>query len=123
MLGGRASDSAHRRICPSIGFSIAWPLAELIEKHRSNAPSDRCVIGSDGHRIGLGSDGHRIGLGLAGQPFEFEPEYNGEQAIDDRMLPSCPRRRARATPPATTLPEAGPGTPPARVLLQEVRNS
>jgi hypothetical protein len=51
-----------------------WPLAELIEKHRSNAPSDRCDIESDNHWIGLGSDDHRIGLGLAGQPFEFEPE-------------------------------------------------
>ena len=34
----------------------------------------------------VGSDGHRIGL--AGQPFEFESERNGEQAIDDRMLPA-----------------------------------
>ena len=82
-------------------ISDCRPLAELIEKHRSNAPSDRCDIGSDGHRIGLGSDDHRIGL--AGQPFEFESERNGEQAIDDRMLPAlAPALRARTPTPLPT---------------------
>ncbi len=86
-----------------------WP---TIDAARSNAPSDRCDIGSDDHWIGLGSDDHRIALGLAGQPFEFEPEYNGDQAIDDRMLLVLPAALAhchpRPPPPHPRLSQAPP---------------
>ena len=94
-----------------------WP---TIDAARSNAPSDRCDIGSDDHWIGLGSDDHRIALGLAGQPFEFEPEYNGDQAIDDRMLPSRPRSLMQGwgLPPYPRWPRH----PHARILPQEVGN-
>ena len=69
----------------------------------------------------VGSDGHRIGL--AGQPFEFESERNGEQAIDDRMLPAlAPALRAR-TPTPPTYRQAGQATPRARILPQEVGNT
>ena len=86
-----------------------WP---TIDAARSNAPSDRCDIGSDDHWIGLGSDDHRIGLGLAGQPFEFEPEYNGGQAIDNRMLPVLPTAPPAPPPTPTYLYPRWPRHPP-----------
>src|SRR6476619_3694706 len=53
---------------------------------------------------------------------EFEPEYNGDQAIDNRLPPPAHGTAPLHPHPRPSLPEAGPGTPPARVLLQEVEN-
>ena len=75
-------------LSPQLSFGRVFnrrPLAKLIEKHRSNAPSDRRDIGSD-------SD-------WPANPFEIEPEYNGDQAIDNRIPPSCPRPLTHASPP------------------------
>lgn len=81
------------------------PLARTLR--RIDVTSDRTIIGSDSDRTIIGSDSD-----WPANPFEFEPEYNGDQAIDNRMPPSCPRRRALATlgprPPYPRLAQAPP---------------
>jgi hypothetical protein len=82
------------------------------------------TIGSDDRWIGLGLASHRIRLGLACQPFEFEPEYNGDQAINNRMPPSCPRHLAPRAPCAPLpIPTLSQAPPCARILPQEVGNT
>ena len=65
----------------------------------------------------------RTAIGSDGQPFEFEPEYNGDQAIDDRMLPSCPRHRAAAATPGPPYPRLAQAPPMRAYFLRRLEFS
>ena len=88
---------------------------DIIAKDSPRSSRLRLASGRPSDRIGQPSD-------RTANPFEFEPEYNGDQAIDNRMPPSCPRHRAAAPPRPPTATQAGPGAPHARKLPQEVGN-
>ena len=85
-------------------------------RHRVGRSSDRTRI--IGIWIGRSSDRTRTGR----PTLRIQPEYNGDQAIDDRMLPSCPRSLLQGWGLPLPLTHVGPGTPYARILPQEVGN-